>query len=189
MFTPATKIFLFSLCATALGRVAPSNLATVTGVAASAPTTPPSTAVGKTPALGWNSWNAYRCGENIPAMFRSLSSCISISPLDISESRLMLAANAFVSLGLKDVGYQYVNIDVRRLKTFLDSDLTLARYRIVGLKRLATQTQVEFFLTSLNSRTVSTAPQARFMLSASRSVFTGSWALVPYLNLKLIITQ
>ncbi|KAF9050304.1 glycoside hydrolase superfamily [Panaeolus papilionaceus] len=91
MFTPATKIFLFSLCATALGRVAPSNLATVTGVAASAPTTPPSTAVGKTPALGWNSWNAYRC--------------------DISESRLMLAANAFVSLGLKDVGYQYVNID------------------------------------------------------------------------------
>src|SRR5689334_15560450 len=114
MFTPATKIFLFSLCATALGRVAPSNLATVTGVAASAPTTPPSTAVGKTPALGWNSWNAYRCGEYTTCDIRGLSSYVSILRLDISESRLMLAANAFVSLGLKDVGYEYVNIDVRR---------------------------------------------------------------------------
>ncbi|KAF9050319.1 glycoside hydrolase [Panaeolus papilionaceus] len=51
----------------------------------------PSTAVGKLPALGWNSWNAYRC--------------------DVSDAKVMLAANAFVNLGLKDVGYEYVNID------------------------------------------------------------------------------
>ncbi|KAJ7132794.1 glycoside hydrolase [Mycena crocata] len=34
--------------------------ATAAGFPASAPTVPPSHTVGKTPALGWNSWNAYR---------------------------------------------------------------------------------------------------------------------------------
>ncbi|KAK7035482.1 hypothetical protein VNI00_011775 [Paramarasmius palmivorus] len=51
----------------------------------------PSRSVGKLPALGWNTWNAYRC--------------------DISEAKVLAAANSFVSLGLKDAGYQYVNID------------------------------------------------------------------------------
>ncbi|KAG5639125.1 hypothetical protein H0H81_006714 [Sphagnurus paluster] len=52
---------------------------------------PPSTLTGKLPALGWNTWNAY--GGNI------------------NEAKILAAANQFVSLGLKDVGYQYVNID------------------------------------------------------------------------------
>ncbi|KAF4593379.1 hypothetical protein EYR38_009093 [Pleurotus pulmonarius] len=74
------------------------------------PTTLPSRSTGRLPALGqafsvttqverlltflsdrWNSWNAYRC--------------------DINENKTLAAANQFVSLGLKDVGYEYVNID------------------------------------------------------------------------------
>jgi len=37
--------------------------------------------VGKLPALGWNSWNAFHC--------------------DITESQFLAAANKFVELGLK----------------------------------------------------------------------------------------
>ncbi|KAL9087366.1 MAG: hypothetical protein Q9165_006663 [Trypethelium subeluteriae] len=47
--------------------------------------------VGRLPALGWNSWNAYHC--------------------DVSEDKILQAANYVVSLGLKDVGYEYINID------------------------------------------------------------------------------
>ncbi|KAH6663193.1 putative alpha-galactosidase B [Halenospora varia] len=47
--------------------------------------------VGKLPALGWNSWNAFHC--------------------DVNEEKIMTAANSIVSLGLKDAGYEYVNID------------------------------------------------------------------------------
>ncbi|KAF8160647.1 glycoside hydrolase superfamily [Crassisporium funariophilum] len=64
---------------------------TLTGIAASAPTTPPTTLTGKLPALGWNSWNAYAG--------------------NINEAKILAAANQFISLGLKDAGYQYVNID------------------------------------------------------------------------------
>ncbi|KAL5319275.1 hypothetical protein ACEPPN_012325 [Leptodophora sp. 'Broadleaf-Isolate-01'] len=46
---------------------------------------------GKLPALGWNSWNAYYC--------------------DIDEGKILAAANSIVDLGLKDAGYEYVNID------------------------------------------------------------------------------
>jgi len=63
----------------------------VTGFPASAPTQTPSKAVGKLPALGWNSWNAYRC--------------------DINHDKVVAAAEAFITLGLKDVGYEYINID------------------------------------------------------------------------------
>ncbi|KAI9660573.1 MAG: alpha-glucosidase maltase [Bathelium mastoideum] len=47
--------------------------------------------VGHLPALGWNSWNAYGC--------------------DVSEDKIVQAANYVVSLGLKDAGYEYINID------------------------------------------------------------------------------
>ncbi|KAF2086364.1 glycoside hydrolase family 27 protein [Saccharata proteae CBS 121410] len=47
--------------------------------------------VGRLPALGWNSWNAFAC--------------------DISEDRFLTAANQFITLGFKDAGYEYVNID------------------------------------------------------------------------------
>src|SRR5277367_5774968 len=44
---------------------------------------------GRLPALGWSSWNAYYC--------------------DIDETKILTAANKVVSLGLKDVGYSYIN--------------------------------------------------------------------------------
>ncbi|KAF9499329.1 glycoside hydrolase [Pleurotus eryngii] len=69
----------------------PSIIALAIFIAAAAPTALPSKSTGRLPALGWNSWNAYRC--------------------DINENKTLAAANQFVSLGLKDVGYQYVNID------------------------------------------------------------------------------
>ncbi|CAI6336237.1 unnamed protein product [Periconia digitata] len=47
--------------------------------------------VGRLPALGWNSWNRFGC--------------------DITESQFLTAAQKFVDLGLKDAGYEYVNID------------------------------------------------------------------------------
>ena len=46
---------------------------------------------GRLPALGWNSWNEYGC--------------------DIREDLFLAVAEKIVSLGLKDVGYEYVNID------------------------------------------------------------------------------
>lgn len=33
-------------------------------------------------------------------------------PSDINEAKILAAANQIVSLGLKDLGYTYVNIDV-----------------------------------------------------------------------------
>ncbi|KAF2663935.1 glycoside hydrolase [Microthyrium microscopicum] len=47
--------------------------------------------VGRLPALGFNSWNAFHC--------------------DIDESKFLTAAQKIVDLGLKDAGYEYVNID------------------------------------------------------------------------------
>ncbi|KAF5351854.1 hypothetical protein D9756_007702 [Leucocoprinus leucothites] len=89
------------------------NVLSVILVAASlvlAQTVPPSKQTGRLPALGylsdfrlhvvdlelnliyrWNTWNAYRC--------------------DINESKVVAAANQFVSLGLKAAGYEYINID------------------------------------------------------------------------------
>ncbi|KAG8764894.1 hypothetical protein FRC12_007818 [Ceratobasidium sp. 428] len=51
----------------------------------------PSHLVGKTPALGWNSWNAYQG--------------------NINDAKVRAAADQLVSLGLKGAGYTYVNID------------------------------------------------------------------------------
>jgi len=47
--------------------------------------------VGKTPPMGWNSWNHFGC--------------------DINEETIRTAADLMVSSGLKDLGYVYVNID------------------------------------------------------------------------------
>ncbi|KAJ5831777.1 hypothetical protein N7474_000088 [Penicillium riverlandense] len=47
--------------------------------------------VGKLPALGWNSWNAFGC--------------------DVNSTKILTAATEMIQLGLKDLGYQYVNID------------------------------------------------------------------------------
>ncbi|KAI0085182.1 glycoside hydrolase [Irpex rosettiformis] len=68
-----------------------ASTSSLTGIAASAPTVGPSKQVGKLPALGWNSWNAYGC--------------------NINETKVLNAAQQIVSLGLQKAGYQYVNID------------------------------------------------------------------------------
>jgi alpha-galactosidase len=47
--------------------------------------------VGRLPAMGWNSWNEYAC--------------------DINEDVFINVADLMISLGLKDAGYNYVNID------------------------------------------------------------------------------
>jgi alpha-galactosidase len=46
---------------------------------------------GRLPEMGWNSWNAYEC--------------------NITEELVLKNAELMISLGLKDAGYQYVNID------------------------------------------------------------------------------
>lgn len=45
----------------------------------------------KTPPMGWNSWNKYSC--------------------NVSESLIMQMADAMVSSGMKDAGYEYIVID------------------------------------------------------------------------------
>ncbi|MFJ7272292.1 NPCBM/NEW2 domain-containing protein [Streptomyces sp. NPDC099050] len=47
--------------------------------------------LGRTPQMGWNSWNAYRC--------------------DINEDKIKAAADALVDKELKAVGYTYINVD------------------------------------------------------------------------------
>jgi alpha-galactosidase len=51
-----------------------------------------STMVGATPPMGWNSWNAFNCSG-------------------LNETVVKSMADAFISTGMKDVGYQYVNLD------------------------------------------------------------------------------
>ncbi|CAK7198241.1 hypothetical protein SEUCBS139899_000900 [Sporothrix eucalyptigena] len=51
----------------------------------------PVDSVGRLPALGWNSWNAFGC--------------------DINETRILDAAHQMVSRGLLAAGYQFVNLD------------------------------------------------------------------------------
>ncbi|KAL2211310.1 glycoside hydrolase [Sarocladium strictum] len=48
--------------------------------------------LGLTPSMGWSGWNVAQCES-------------------ASEKYALDTANAFVSLGLKDLGYEYVNID------------------------------------------------------------------------------
>jgi alpha-galactosidase len=48
--------------------------------------------VGATPPMGWNSWNKYACNG-------------------LNESVVKKMADAFVSTGMKDAGYEYVNLD------------------------------------------------------------------------------
>src|SRR5437867_7469567 len=45
----------------------------------------------QTPPMGWNSWNKFAC--------------------DVNEQLVRETADAMVASGLKDAGYQYVNID------------------------------------------------------------------------------
>ncbi|MFJ6698362.1 glycoside hydrolase family 27 protein [Streptomyces sp. NPDC091272] len=71
-------------------------LCALAALAAAQFTTAPSAAAldngqARTPAMGWNSWNAFRC--------------------DIDEQKIRAAADALVGTGLREAGYRYVNID------------------------------------------------------------------------------
>jgi alpha-galactosidase len=48
--------------------------------------------LGATPPMGWNSWNTFGCNN-------------------LNETLIKQIADIFVSSGMKDVGYQYVNLD------------------------------------------------------------------------------
>jgi alpha-galactosidase len=48
--------------------------------------------LGATPPMGWNSWNTFGCNN-------------------LNETLIKGIADTFVSSGMKDVGYQYVNLD------------------------------------------------------------------------------
>jgi len=48
--------------------------------------------LGATPPMGWNSWNAYNCNG-------------------LNESVVKSMADAFITTGMKDAGYEYVNLD------------------------------------------------------------------------------
>ncbi len=51
-----------------------------------------SSVLGATPPMGWNSWNAYGCNG-------------------LNETVVKNMADAFVTTGMKDAGYEYVNLD------------------------------------------------------------------------------
>jgi alpha-galactosidase len=70
-------------------RASPGLVAPVAAIGAAALVSP--NGVGRLPAMGWSSWNEYAC--------------------NINEDVFLRVAELFVDLGLKDVGYQYVNID------------------------------------------------------------------------------
>lgn len=76
-------LHLLTAAATALA------LATVTPSPPAAVAAPGSPAL--TPPLGWNSWNSFGCG--------------------VSETAIRQAADAMVSSGMKDAGYQYIVVD------------------------------------------------------------------------------
>src|SRR5579884_2608507 len=50
-----------------------------------------STQLGRTPPMGWSSWNAFGC--------------------NVSDVNIRMAADAIASNGMKAAGYEYVNID------------------------------------------------------------------------------
>ena len=59
----------------------------------------------QTPPMGWNSWNTFAC--------------------DINEKVIRETADLFVSLGLKDAGYEYVVIDDGWMKMERDPETYL----------------------------------------------------------------
>src|SRR5277367_4045198 len=54
-------------------------------------TASPSANLALTPPMGWNSWNKFGC--------------------NVSEDMIKSMADAIVKSGMKDAGYEYVNID------------------------------------------------------------------------------
>lgn len=53
--------------------------------------------------------------------------------LDINEEKILSAAQLIVALGLKDVGYEYVNIDVRTISGLIWRTIFLKFIQLTGL--------------------------------------------------------
>ena len=66
-------------------------LSATLAIALSAPAFALDNGLARTPPMGWNSWNKFGC--------------------NVSEARIKAAADAVVSTGMKDAGYEYVVID------------------------------------------------------------------------------
>src|SRR3954464_9083941 len=66
-------------------------LALAATLAPSAHARPLDNGLAKTPPMGWNSWNKFAC--------------------DVSEQLIREAADALVSSGMRDAGYEYIVID------------------------------------------------------------------------------
>ncbi len=67
------------------------SLVLIFAIFAPAPTTALDNGVARTPPMGWNSWNKFAC--------------------NVSEDLIKSTADAMVSSGMKDAGYQFVVID------------------------------------------------------------------------------
>ena len=64
------------------------------------PTPIPSGIVAATPPMGWSTWNTFHCGDRY-----------SDPPDNWDENTIKAMADIMVASGLKDAGYQYINID------------------------------------------------------------------------------
>lgn len=95
--------------------------------------------VGKLPALGWNSWNAFNC--------------------NITESDFLTAANQIVSLGLKVRLLLYLrHMSLTRSRMLATNMLTSTT---VGLSRAAAMRKVKLFRIRQSSLMAFRGPQTR----------------------------
>lgn len=85
--TLSTRIIRFTVMAMSLLFVAASSAQFKT----ESVIPPKNNTIGQTPALGWNSWNTFGC--------------------NVSETLIKEMADAMVASGMKEAGYQYINID------------------------------------------------------------------------------
>ncbi|HEV2783721.1 MAG TPA: NPCBM/NEW2 domain-containing protein [Actinophytocola sp.] len=75
----------------AAATLATGMLTAITTVTAAPPASAWENGLARTPPMGWNQWNAFGCNVN--------------------DALVRATADAFVSTGLREAGYQYVNID------------------------------------------------------------------------------
>jgi len=95
-------------------------------------------------------------------------------PEDINESKVLAAANQFVSLGLKDAGYEYINIDVSHpICFYCHSHRLKETARIAGLLYQAETAPTGSCQIRRSSLMALVVSLNKFMLLVSRSVSTG----------------
>ncbi|WP_323121273.1 NPCBM/NEW2 domain-containing protein [Burkholderia alba] len=99
MVVPMLWLSVYGICAHAIGPAFPASEARAASAPEPFPTiykTVDATGAGQLPApktvpMGWNAWNTFRC--------------------NVSESLIKSEADAIVSSGLSDSGYQHINLD------------------------------------------------------------------------------